>query len=360
MTFQRTLARSPYMEYAKLHSAAKYNLATSGMPAYPLADLGVSISDLEINGPDVYGYEPLKKAIAARYRVPVECVVTAQGTAMANYLALAASADPGDEVLIEDPTYPLLLDAARYLGFKIKRFKRRTEDFQIDLQLLEKSVTSKTKLIVLCNMHNPTGVLTPESMLREIGALATRVGAKVIVDEVYLEMLWKDEPDSAFHLDPQTFISTNSLTKGYGLSGLRCGWVLASPESAERMWHINDVHGSTPVYMSELASVIAFRKLGEIAAKQKAMLDENRRLLREFLESQSKFEYVWPEHGTVIALRLQEGDADNFCERLCNDFQVGVVPGNFFEMPQHIRVGVGLATSEVREALTQLCRALST
>jgi len=347
------------MEYAKLNSAAKYNLATSGMPAYPLAELGVSIRDLDINGPDVYGFEPLKKAIAARYRVLAESVVTAQGTAMANYLAMAASANAGDEVLIEEPTYPLLLDTARYLGFNVKRFKRRAEDFQIDLPQLETTVSAKTKLIVLCNMHNPTGVLTPESDLREIGAMAKRVGAKVIVDEVYLEMLWKAQPASAVHLDPQTFISTNSLTKGYGLSGLRCGWVLASPEIAERMWHINDVHGSTPVFMSELVSVIAFSKLDEIAAKQRAVLDENRRLLREFLQSQSKFEYVWPEHGTVIALRLKDGSAEQWSERLRNDFQVGVVPGKFFEMPHHVRVGVGIPTHELKESLAQLRKALN-
>lgn len=358
MTLNRTLSRSPYMEFAKLRSAAKYNLATSGMPACPLADLGVSIGELEINGPDVYGYEPLKQAIAERYRVPVESVVTAQGTAMANYLAMAANANPGDEALIEGPTYPLLLDTARYLGFNVKRFRRRPEDFQIDLQDLEKGITSKTKVIVLCNMHNPTGVLTPETTLREIGKMAKRVGAKVIVDEVYLEMLWQRQPNSAFHLDPQTFISTNSLTKGYGLSGLRCGWVLASPDAVERMWHINDVHGSTPVFMAEQVSVVALKKLSEIATKQMAVLDENRELLRDLLEIQSSLEYVWPEHGTVIALRLREGNVDEFCTRLREEFEIGVVPGRFFEMPQHVRVGVGIPTAQLKESLARLGQAL--
>jgi hypothetical protein len=359
MTFDRALSRSPYMEYAKLNSAAKYNLATSGMPAYSLADLGISIGDLEINGPDVYGYEPLKQVIAARYRVGVENVVTATGTAMANYLAMVACANPGDEVLVEEPTYALLLDAAKYLGLNVKRFARRAEDFQIDLKDIEKNVTCATKLIVVCNMHNPTGVLVPVETLREVGQMAKRVGAKVIVDEVYLEMLWQAQPESAFHLDPQTFLSTNSLTKGYGLSGLRCGWVLAAPELVERMWHINDVHGSTPVFMAETVSVAAFARLSEISAKQKAVLDENRRMLREFLQTQSKLDYVWPEHGTLVALRLKEGGTDRFVERLRDEFQVGVVPGRFFEMPQHVRVGVGIPTEQLRESLVQFAKALS-
>jgi aspartate/methionine/tyrosine aminotransferase len=360
MTFNRTLSRSPYMEYAKLHSPAKYNLATSGMPAYPLADLNVAISDLEINGPDVYGYEPLKQAIATRYRVGVENVVTATGTAMANYLAMAACANPGDEILIEQPTYPLLLDAARYLGLKIRRFRRSADDFQIDLKDLERNLSAPTKLIVLCNMHNPTGVLTSRETLREVGEMAKNVGAKVIVDEVYLEMLWQAKPESAFHLDSQVFISTNSLTKGYGLSGLRCGWVLALADAVERMWHINDVHGSTPVFMAEQVSVMAFRKLGEIAAKQKAVLEENRAILKEFLKGQSAFDYVWPEQGTVLALRIRQGSADEFAQRLREKFEAGVVPGRFFEMPQHVRVGVGIPTDQLRSALPQLSKALNT
>src|SRR6185437_1307862 len=113
---------SPYMEFAKLRSSAKFNLATSGMANFPLSELNVSMDKFEINGPTVYGYEPLNRAIAKRYRVPVECVVAATGTSMANYLTLAASAEPGEEVLVEQPTYGLLLDTAKYLGLEIKRF----------------------------------------------------------------------------------------------------------------------------------------------------------------------------------------------------------------------------------------------
>lgn len=359
MTPLRTHSRSPYMEFAKLNSGARYNLAGSGMASYPLSDLGIKLTDLEINGPNAYGYEPLNQAIARRYRVPADCVVAANGTAMANYLALAASANPGEEILIEEPTYPLLLDAARYLGFSIKRFQRSPVDFQINIADIEKNVSSSTKLIVLCNLHNPSGVLTPAGALKEIGTIAKRVNAKVLVDEVYLEMLWMAQPDSAFHIDPATFISTNSLTKAYGLSGLRCGWVLAAPELAERMRHLNDLHGSTPVHPGELLSVIAFSRLEQISAKQRTRLDENRKLLREALASQNQLEYCWPEFGTVVSPKLKQGSVSEFCERLRTDFEVSVVPGHFFEMPPHIRIGVGNDTEDVRRSLAQLQRALN-
>ncbi|MCU1286635.1 MAG: aminotransferase [Acidobacteriales bacterium] len=361
MNFQRSHARSSYMEFAKLYSGAKYNLATSGMASYPLADLGVTIDQLEINGSTIYGYEPLNRAIAARYRVPVESVVAATGTSMANYLTLAASANPGEEILVEQPTYGLILDAARYLGLDIKRFQRDPKTFDIDLADLERNISKRTKLIVLCNLHNPTSALTPESTLRTIGEFAKKVGARVLADEVYLEVLWQHEPKSAFHIDPEVFISTNSLTKAYGLSGLRCGWVLTTPEMADRMWHLNDVHAATPAHIPELLSVVAFSKLDQIAAKQKAVLDENRRLLRAFLESQSQLEYVWPEHGTVVFphVKAVKGTADEFCKRLLQDSNISVVPGSFFEMPEHIRIGVGTPTESVRASLGQFTKALN-
>jgi aspartate/methionine/tyrosine aminotransferase len=126
------------------------------------------------------------------------------------------------------------------------------------------------------------------------------------------------------------------------------------------MWHINDLHGSTPVHVAELLSIIAFQKLDQIAAKQRAMLDENRRLLRESLESQTQLEYFWPEYGTIVFPRLKNGSGQEFCNRLRQDFDLSVVPGDFFEMPDRIRIGVGTPTESLRSALAQLAKALKT
>lgn len=278
---------------------------------------------------------------------------------MANYFALAACAELGDEVLIEQPTYALLLDTARYLGLEIKRFRRPSSaEYQVDLVDLERQISPRTKLIVLCNLHNPSGALTPESTLREIGRMAKKVAARVIVDEVYLEMLWESQPHSAFHLDPDTFIVTNSLTKAYGLSGIRCGWVLASPEIVEHIRHIHDLHAAGNAFPAEVLGVFAFQKLAQITTIQRARLDENRKLLKQALESQSVLEYFWPNHGTVVFPRFTNGNAEAYCKRLREDYEVSVVPGKFFEDAQRIRIGVGGTTETVRPALVQLRRAL--
>ncbi len=359
MTFCRSTAYSPYMDWAKLHSAAKFNLATSGMLNLPLAQLGVSIDQLEINGPSIYGYEPLLQSIARRYRVPQDCVVSAVGTSMANYLALAATTEPGDEILVEQPTYELILSTARYLGLEIKRFPRRAENnFAIDPAEVERNLTRRTRLIVICNMHNPTGALTPDSTLRELGRLAQRSGAYVMVDEVYREMLFEQAPQSSFLLDPERFIVTNSLTKAYGLSGLRCGWVLARPELAQRMFRINDLHGATFAHPAELLSVIALQKLDQIAAYMKSILDKNRKLLQEFLRARDDLDYFWPEYGTVVFPRLKDGSVEAFSRLLREEFETSIVPGSFFEDAQRFRIGVGTPTESVKEALQQLSRGL--
>ena len=178
------------------------------------------------------------------------------------------------------------------------------------------------------------------------------------MDEVYREMLFESSPASSFHIDPERFIVTNSLTKAYGLSGLRCGWVLASPELARRMFRINDLHGATFAHPAELLSVIALQKLPQIAAHMKSMLDTNRRLLRDFLLERDDLDYFWPEYGTVVFPRLKNGDVDSLCQVLRHDFETSVVPGSFFENPDRFRVGVGTTTESVREALPQLERGL--
>jgi aspartate/methionine/tyrosine aminotransferase len=329
------------------------------MASFPLAELGVTMDRLEINGPTIYGYPPLLDAIAARYRVDRANVVSAMGTSLANYFALAAATEPGDEVLIEQPTYDPILGIARYLGLKIHRFGRPAGmDFAIDLEDLERNLSPRTRVIALCNLHNPSGALIENSVLREIGRLAQKHGAYVLVDEVYREMLFEADPQSAFHLDPERFIVTSSLTKAYGLSGLRCGCVLAPPDIAKRMWNLHDIHAGTYPFMAEALSVIAFEKLPKIAARMKAMLDENRRLLRGFLDRHDELEFFWPQFGTVVFPRLKRGKVDDFCEILRSEFNVSVVPGKFFEMPDRFRVGVGIPTEQVGAALEQLGAAL--
>ena len=357
MTHRSTMG-SPYMQFAKLNSTARYNLAASGVASYPLSQLPFRLDQMEINGPTIYGYAPLQERIAKKNQVSPDCVVAAAGASMANHLAMAATFDPGDDVLIEDPTYELLTSTARYLGAAIRKFPRRfDQDFRLDPEIVAKHITPRTKLIILTNLHNPSSAFTDETTLATVGEVARSVGARVLVDEVYVETLFDRPVRSAFHLD-DTFVVTNSLTKAYGLSGLRCGWVLAQPDLARRMWRINDLYGATPVHPAELLSVIAFDHLDQIAARAGALLEANRRNLNNLLDSSPGIECFRPEFGTVVFPRLRNGQVDEFFERLKRNYDTSFVPGRFFDMPEHFRIGIGGDEEMTAEGLRRLRQGL--
>ena len=361
MTLSRPHAYSAYMEFSKLQSSAKYGLATSGVKDCSLGELGLGPDDLaalEIHGPTIYGYPPLLEAIARMKGVAPESVVEAAGTSMANHLAMAALFQPGDEVLIEEPTYGLILSTALYLGAKVRRFQRRPEEnYALNLDEIGEQLTPETRLIVLTNMHNPSSALASEESLRAVGALALSVGARVLVDEVYLEALHHPPAPSSIHLGSH-FVVTSSLTKGYGLSGLRCGWILAEPELAERMWRLNDLFAATPVHLAELLSVLAMDRLDALSRRADAMIDANRTALRETLGGHPAIELAIPPVGTTAFPRLRQGDVESFCRLLREKYETTVVPGMYFERPDYFRIGLAGDAEMTREGLVRLSAAL--
>src|SRR5438067_6732804 len=353
---------SDYMHWSKTQSRARYNLATSGVGAFPLQELAVDLTKLEINGENSYGYAPLQAAIAKHHGVDLECVVESAGTSMANHLAMAAIIEPGDEVLIEHPAYGPILDVAYYLEANVKRFRRAEEKgWVVDPAEVRRCTTPKTRLIVITNLHNPTSALTRDSVLREIGDIARSVGAFVLVDEVYLDAVYEDTPRTSFHLGPE-FVVTSSLTKVYGVSGLRCGWILARPELAWKMRRLDDLYSATPVYPAELLSVIAFQHLNLLREKARRIVDADRKLLRDFLVQQSALSAVWTDWGTtsfVHLSRTRRSNVDFFLERLHAEFETSAVPGRFFEMPDYFRIGMGVNTEMFAEGLSRISRALA-
>jgi aspartate/methionine/tyrosine aminotransferase len=358
MSFERKRSRSEYLHWAKTARPARFNLATSGIAGLPLNELCFSADDWELSPAGAYGYPPLQQRLATKCGVSPENVVAATGTAMANYLAMAAVLEPGDEVLIEQPAYEPLLAVASHLGAVTRRFPRSFENgFQIVLEDLRKLVSERTRLIVLTNFHNPSGVEIPEATMRAIGAMARAVGARVVVDEVYLEMHFDPRARGAFQLGDE-FIVTSSLTKAYGLSGLRCGWILASPELTERMWRLNDLYGVIPPHIAERLSVVALDSLDAISARAQAILGRNRPILDAFLDARHDLDVVRPSSGTIVFPRLAHGDGEAFARFARETYEVGVVPGKFFEMPQHFRIGIGGDTEILRAGLDRLSQAL--
>lgn len=347
------------MQWAKQHVRPRVSLAGSNLLSCDLADLPGAREALELHGDNDNGYRPLIDAIATTYGVTPDRVATAQGTSGANFLVFAALVKAGDDVLVERPGYDPLMGPPALLGARVTRFDRRFENgYRLDPEAVGAALTPRTRLIVITNSHNPTGVAAADGDVDEIGRIAERHGARVLVDEVYLDtaMTGKVRPAAA---RAPVFISTSSLTKSYGLAGLRCGWVLAAPEVAEAVRRARDIVDGTGVFPAERLSVLAFSMLDQLSARARRILEANGGAVREFLRSRHDLECVMPDAGTVVFPRVRGlDDAGPFLDTLARDFETGVVPGRFFEAPAHFRLGFGGRPDALTEGLAQLGKAL--
>jgi hypothetical protein len=342
--------QSDYMHWAKFKKPVRFALTGSEVPHFRMDSLGVEIGELDLDGASHPRYPPLREAIARRYGVAPDQVVGADGTSMANFLAMATLIEPGDEVLIEHPTYEPMLGVASFLGAQIKRFERKAPHFRLDPDAVRAATSDKTRLIALTNLHNPSGAVAEEAELRAIAEL----GPRVLIDEVYLDAAGQR---SAMHLGPE-FVCTNSLTKVYGLSGLRCGWILAEPELAERMWRLNDLFGVNQAHPAERLACIAFDRLDEVIGDTPAMLARNRAAFNAFLAGRDDLQCMPAEHGITAFPRWAGGDTDRLDALLRERYDTSVVPGRWFEMPDHFRVGFGYLTDVLEEGLRRLGAAL--
>jgi len=349
--------QSDYMHWAKFKPPVRFALTASEVPHFRMDTLPVRIADLDLDGASHPRYAPLREAIARRYGVAAEQVVAADGTSMANFLAMATLISPGDEVLIESPTYELLLSAASFLGADIRRFGRDpASGFRIDPDPVASAMSERTRLIVITNLHNPSSAIADEEDLRALGGLAKDAGAHVLVDEVYLDSAVPPRR-SAVHLGPE-FVCTNSLTKVYGLSGLRCGWILAEPELAERMWRLNDLFGVNQAHPAERLACLAFEQIDQVIGDMPAVLGRNRSLFNEFIATRADLECRPVEHGIVAFPRWLGGDTERLDALLRERFDTAVVPGRWFEMPDHFRVGLGCRIDLLEGGLKRLGAAL--
>lgn len=348
------------MRWAKAHAAARYNLANSGLLAASREDLVFDPGEIVVNCPDKDGYRPLLAAVAERYGVDPQQVVLGPGTSGANFLAFAALVEPGDEVLVEQPTYEPILAALSLVGARVRRFARRFEDgWRPDPAEIRGALADgQVRLVVMTDPHNPTGVILPPEEMAEIGRLAAEAGALLVVDEVYQDIAAVEGPPSHVHLGPQV-VATSSLTKSYGLSGLRCGWILAAPEVADRIRRVNDVMGAVGPFPSESLSVAAFRQLPRLAERARSILDPNLLQIRDFLDRHAEWlECVVPDRSLMVFPRLRKESDSQALHDWLRTRETSIVPGRFFEEPRHFRLGFAVRPTEVAAGLERLAAGL--
>jgi aspartate/methionine/tyrosine aminotransferase len=351
--------RADYLLWAKRRPHPVNDLGRSDVIGCTLDDVPGMRDALDLAGRNDEGWMPLVERIAAHYGVDPAGVATATGTSGANFLVCAALLQPGDDVVVEHPAYDPLLAVPRLLGAHLVRFERRFEDgFALDMERLAAAVTPRTRLIVVTNPHNPTGVLSDGDRMRALADLAERRGCYVLADEIYLDAVPGPRRAVAATLSPRV-ITTSSLTKAYGLAGLRCGWALAAPPVAEEIRRVRDLVDGSGSILTERAAAAAFDHLPALAARARAILEPNFAAFERFMAEQSTLEWVKPAGGTVAFPRLRrEASADAFVDRLIRAFATAVVPGRFFEAPPHLRIALGIDGAVLARGLAAIGRAL--
>ena len=351
---------APYLTWAKHHPHARYDLCGSNLLHCTLDDLPGARDALELMADNDDGYAPLVEAIARRYGVPAERVTTAPGAAGATFLALGALIRPGDTILAEWPGYDPQKGAARFLDARINTFDRSwATGFALDPERIAAAMTPDTRVVMLTNLHNPSGVHTDGPALMAIAALADAVGAKVLVDEVYLEgASGVDATPAALRSD--VFITVSSLTKSFGLAGLRLGWALADPGTIEGIRRVRDVVDGTGAVPSERLGVVAFQHVDRLLERAHAILEPHWHMLEGFIESRPELEWVPPALGSCVAFPRLVGvaDAEGFVDMARDEFAVGVVPGRYFGAPGHFRIAIGGERRTLEGGLEALGRAL--
>jgi len=356
---------APYMLWAKTRTPADIDLAGSNLLPCTLEELPGAVDALQLTADNDNGFAPLVEAIAAHKGVATNRIMTGGGCSGVNFLAIAALVGAGDEVLVEQPGYDPLVGACQLMGATVKRFARPfNRAFRIDLDALQAAVTPATRLIIVSSPHNPSGVSLDAETLRQLAAIAERARAHLLVDEVYLDAVnlaagadaWNP---SASDLDGPVIV-TASLTKSFGLAGLRCGWAVAPPALVTRMHRVRDlvdVIGSAP---AERLSALAFSQMPALKARTRTLLTTNLKIARTFAAEHPQLSLAEKPRATVMFPQLAGVvDTSAFVEALAATQRVAVAAGRYFDAPEHIRISLAGRTDRLTEGLSRLSQALT-
>jgi aspartate/methionine/tyrosine aminotransferase len=346
-----------YIEWFKLREKVAIDLSSSGVNQLTKKDLDIDWGNLEITGENFYGYPPLVEAIAERYSVHEENVVSTVGTSHAIFVVCAALLERGDVVVIESPVYEPLLAVPKAFDARVKRLDRGYDkDYGFSLEEFRSALSPDTKFVLLTNLHNPSGVLLSRTFLSELVRLAQEKDVLIVVDEIYLEFL--EATSTAFHL-ADNVIAISSLTKVFGLGHLRCGWILAQPALAQRMRKIIDYINVEGTFIGEKIAHQMFGQLDMIKRKNRERIEKNKSEVRHLIREEPGLSWVEPAGGVVCFPKIENGlTGDELAVRLHADYDTAIVPGSFFENPQHFRLGFGGSGENLVKGLANISEAL--
>lgn len=346
----------------------RYNLAESSISDQRFHDLELDLSGVVLAYGDHLGKPELRELIAADAGLAADHVMITVGAVSALFIIHTVLLQPGDHTVVIHPNYATNVETPRAIGADVDFLRLSFEHgWCVDIAQLERLIRPETKLVSLTTPHNPTGVMLSEADLRSIIQLVEARGCRLLIDETYREMGFSAPPPIAASLSDRV-ISVSSMSKSYGLPGIRLGWLICQDTALNEQFLAakEQIFISTSLVDEEIAYQALRQKAGFLG-RLLAHLKTNFEITRAWMGSQNQpglagFEWVEPTGGSVGFPRIKPGlnvDADEFYKAL-NDGGTFVGPGHWFECDRrHFRLGFGWPTSEeLRGGLQGLTRAL--
>jgi hypothetical protein len=337
----------------------KYRLSSSERIPLKYGDILEDTSILNLDSAATgwpYGQQSLRNAVveSQKYEVTEDEVMITTGTNEANYLTIATLVNPGDEVILEMPSWSQPHFLCEAMGAKVHILKRKEENgWKFDFDELNEMCSRDTKLVYICNPNNPTGAVFLERDIKRICKILQDYGVYLLCDEVYRGLEWNSTLSPSAVNYYEKAVSTASVSKTLGLVGLRIGWMATQDKELRHncMLLRNHVTEATN-YLGEYIATIALQpeKFRKIIDEGKRFAKENLKVVSDWISKSEVFSWIRPEAGflSVPRYNLKIGSWE-FCKRLRTEYETDLIPGICYDEEHHVRLGFCRVSKETIE-----------
>jgi aspartate/methionine/tyrosine aminotransferase len=354
----------------------KYNLSESGVEPLKIRELldtpelKEQLLNMQLGYSQTNGTVPLREAISHYYPgSTADHIIATNGGAESNFIVswwLFQEHPDKREFIFMVPNYMQIGGIWKNMGIDVKNFNLRMTEgkWAPDIEQLKSIVTKKTNAIAICNPNNPTGAIISASDLKAIADIAEDNDAWLVADEIYRGAeLQAEKAPSIYGIYEKTLI-TSSLSKAYGLPGLRIGWTVSPNEQvATELWTYSDYTTICPSKLSDWMATLALNPKiqAKIEARTREVVRNNWAIMKKWLDSHSDIlEYVAPEAAAICFIKQNTGISSyDLVVRLMKEKSVLISPGEHFEVPGYLRIGFGTEPEYLEPALARISELLN-
>lgn len=347
--------------FDKYQYKVECNIGESGIKSQTMNDLGIDLGNIVLRYGHHSGAPELREMIARDYPgLSKDNIAVTTGAAEAIFAIVASLVGPNDQVLVEHPNFPSLYMIPTSLERDVQLYKLSFEEkFKLDFEKLKRQIGPRTKLVMLCRPNNPTGAVISTNELEKVIEIIEASNAYLLVDETYRELHFGVPSVPAASLSPKV-ISVSTMSKAYGVPGIRIGWVAAAPNIID---FVRVVREQVTICNSIIGEKIAFeilRRKETLLPKWRQLLIDNLTYLKSWINDRTDLEWVIPQAGVVGFPKLIGNVTSlSLCTLLAEKYKTFVVPGNCFQMPDYFRIGYGIEAQDLQEGLKRLGQALT-